>query len=116
MTFYDKGLDIPTTLPAHEFYEKIRMIFHAWSDSNKIEAAMEIGRTSSGLEERGKGLQNLIEFAKAHSKGRLRVTSLKGTYEESYEAQSDGISTRKCRLQDHKCSIGGTLIEWSVIL
>jgi hypothetical protein len=72
--------------------------------------------TASGLEERGKGLQNLIEFAKAHSKGNLRVSSLKGTYEEKYENEPDNQQKRNVTLQDHKCSIGGTLIEWSVLL
>jgi hypothetical protein len=67
-------------------------------------------------EERGKGLQNLIEFAKAHPKGNLRVSSLKGTYEEKYENGLGNQQKRNVALQDHKCSIGGTLIEWSVIL
>ena len=116
VTFYDKGLGIPKTLPAHRNFERFLSLFGSWPDSKKIEAAMKIGRTASGLEERGKGLQNLIEFAKAHSKGGLPVRSLKGTYEEAYETGVDHQQIRNVALQDHKCSIGGTLIEWSVLL
>jgi anti-anti-sigma regulatory factor len=116
VTFYDKGLGIPKTLPAHRNFERFLSLFGSWPDSKKIEAAMKIGRTASGLEERGKGLQNLIEFAKAHPEGNLRVSSLKGTYEEKYENGLDNQQKRNVALQDHKCSIGGTLIEWSVLL
>lgn len=116
ITFYDKGIGIPKTLPAHKKFEIIRQLFHAWTDSRKVKAAMEIGRTASGLSERGKGLQNLIEFAKAHTRGSLRVTSLRGSYEEFYESMSDGQRPPQISRKDHRCSIGGTLIEWSVIL
>ena len=116
ITFYDKGFGIPKTLPAHKEFEIIREFFNLWKDSRKVMAAMEIGRTASGLSERGKGLQNLIEFAKAHSRGSLRVTSLRGSYEERYKSTPDGHATPRINRKDFRCSIGGTLIEWSVIL
>ncbi len=116
VTFYDKGAGIPKTLPAHKLFEKIKLVFDAWSDSKKIEAAMEIGRTSSGMEERGKGLQNLIEFAKAHEIGKVRVSSLRGCFEEAYETGQSGKQEMGRTRTDYKHSVGGTLIEWSVIL
>jgi hypothetical protein len=114
ITFYDRGVGIPKTLPAHSSFEKIKDAFGQWSDSKKIKAAMEIGRTSSGLPERGKGLQNLIEFAKSYPKGCLRITSMRGTYSENY-IMVDGEES-KCypNRTDHLSSIGGTLIQWSV--
>jgi len=116
VTFYDKGVGIPKTLPAHKLFEKIKLVFDAWSDSKKIEAAMEIGRTSSGMEERGKGLQNLIEFAKAHEIGKVRVSSLRGCFEEAYETGQSGEQEMGRSRTDFRHSVGGTLIEWSVIL
>ena len=41
---------------------------------------MEVGRTSTRLQERGKGLQNLVEFAKIYSEGRLSIYSIRGMY------------------------------------
>lgn len=114
VTFYDRGVGIPKTLPTHRGFEKIKDFFGAWKDSDKIEAAMAIGRSSTGLEERGKGLQNLIEFARSYPRGTLRITSLRGTYKEDYSGLD---KTRKdCTVTkiEHVASVGGTLIQWSV--
>ena len=116
VTFYDRGTGIPNTLQSHRFFERFRDQFDNWKDSAKIKAAMEIGRTSSGLEERGKGLQNLLQFAKAHKKGKLSVKSLKGIYQEVFLTDAQGNQTVKKNKIDHEYSIGGTLIEWSVYI
>ena len=42
VTFYDKGLGIPKTLPAHRNFERILKFFWTWSDSKKIDAAMRL--------------------------------------------------------------------------
>jgi anti-anti-sigma regulatory factor len=114
VTFYDRGHGIPHTLPKSKFFEKIKDAFNHWSDSAKIEAATEIGRTSSGRAERGKGLQNLVEFAKAHKNGSLLIYSLKGVYIQKF-ANMNSDPIEQTRL-DFANSIGGTLIEWSVEL
>jgi hypothetical protein len=116
ITFYDKGVGIPRTLPAHDLFEMIRQLFWSWGDSQKIEAAMELGRTSTERAERGKGLQNLVRFAQAHTKGRIRIYSIKGGYEESFEIVDNGVKRGSRRLGDYRTSIGSTLIEWSVRL
>lgn len=115
VTFYDKGIGIPKTLPAHDLFETIKELFGQWKDSRKICAAMELGRTSTGLEERGKGLQDLIEFAKAYNMGKLRVCSLKGSYEETYQ-KDNADNPVNTEMIDHKFSIGGTLLQWTVTL
>jgi hypothetical protein len=114
VTFYDQGHGIPYTLPRSKFFELMKDAFNKWHDSEKIKAAMEIGRTSSGLAERGKGLQNLIEFAKAHRNGSLSIYSLKGVFMQRF---TDGDSKpTELIIRDYENSIGGTLIEWSVDL
>jgi hypothetical protein len=115
VTFYDQGDGIPETLPRYRFFEAIKDVFNSWTDSQKIEAATQIGRSASGLQERGKGLQNLVEFAKVHSVGKLSIYSLQGLYVQSYS--NDGTNaTQTSARKDFDISIGGTLIEWSVTL
>jgi len=116
VTFYDRGAGIPITLPSHKLFGLIRYKFDNWKDSGKIRAAMKLGRTSSGLKERGKGLQNLLEFAKAHSAGKLSIKSLKGIYQEVFYIDEQGKQTVTKNKIDHEYSIGGTLIEWSVYI
>lgn len=113
---YDQGVGIPGTLPRWKFYELVKDVFNSWTDSQKIEAAMEIGRTSSGLTERGKGLQNLIKFARSHREGRLSIYSLNGMYRMISKQDGASSTTTTTLRRDHENSIGGTLIEWSVKL
>jgi hypothetical protein len=111
--FYDQGTGIPNTLPTKwASFELVKKLFSSWTNSQKIEAAMEYGRSSTGRSERGKGLQNLLEFAKAHDEGKLSIYSHHGLYRVIC-SKKDGIKTL---LRDHEHSIGGTLIEWSVKL
>jgi len=110
---YDQGVGIPETLPARwAHFEKVKEIFHTWSDSQKIQAAATYGRSSTNRPERGKGLGNLQEFAKAHEDGTLSIYSRHGLYRLSH-ASGNQIQTD---LRDHDSSVGGTLIEWSVRL
>jgi hypothetical protein len=113
--FYDQGVGIPATLPSSHLYEFMKKTFTSWADSQKIEAAMEVGRTSTRLQERGKGLQNLVEFAKIYSEGRLSIYSIRGMY-KLVSVRNGTDSPIKTHRRDLETSIGGTLIEWSVKL
>lgn len=113
--FYDHGSGIPETLPYADFFDKMRGFFSGWSDSDKIKAAMEIGRSATGKSERGKGLQNLLEFARTHDEGQLTIYSLNGMYRRKYSTVN-GSQTAEIEQKDHKISIGGTLVEWYVQL
>jgi len=110
--FYDQGVGIPKTLPSSDLWENIKDAFSRWSDSEKIGAAMEYGRSSVNRPERGKGLKNLLEFAKAYEDGKLSIYSGHGLYRLEH-TRDDRIRTTS---REHKRSIGGTLIEWSVKL
>ena len=115
VTFYDQGEGIPRTLPSSKIFEQIKAAFSVWSDSQKIEAAMEVGRSATNRKERGKGLKNFIEFARTHREGRLSIFSLRGRYRIEWKRDGNQIFETTNR-QDHENSIGGTLIEWSVKL
>ncbi|MGC6744878.1 hypothetical protein ACP0HM_10080 [Escherichia coli] len=48
-----------------------------------LKAAVEIKRSSTGEEDRGKGLQDLLEFIKQRGEGYLSIMSGKGLYKYS---------------------------------
>lgn len=107
--FYDQGVGIPASLPM-TFPEVLKAVlaFIGMGDSDgpMIRAAMEIGRTRTGKEYRGKGLNDLrrvIDFAEA---GSLRITSGRGRYEYTGNDNETAIDLPR--------SIGGTLIEWRI--
>jgi len=110
--FYDQGIGIPNTLPKSHLFEGIKVYFNLWTDSQKLTAAMEYGRSVTGRPERGKGLTNLLEFAKAHREGVLSIYSQRGLYR--FVHSSDNKTNTLSR--DSQSPIGGTLIEWSVTL
>lgn len=116
VTFYDRGRGIPKTLPNSKLWELIKDTFWQSSDAERIRTATHVGRSSSGRRERGKGLQNLIEFAKAHREGRLRIYSLRGMYEQQFTNPNGTSSAMSSRQEDYSVSVGGTLIEWAVYL
>lgn len=115
VTFYDQGLGIPATLPYSKIITLIANFLNLRLDSEKIEAAMEVGRTATGMPNRGKGLQNLLEFAKAYDWGNLTIYSLHGMYRVNTRKVGNRTIQTVDRV-DHEHSIGGTLIEWSVQL
>jgi hypothetical protein len=114
--FYDRGEGIPNTLPNSAFFELIRAYFYSWKDSEKIRAAMEIGKTSTGKQERGKGLQNFVEFARAHRTGKLSIYSLRGLHKMTWNNEDKSDDPSDTETIDYKHSICGTLIEWTVTI
>jgi hypothetical protein len=116
VTFYDRGIGIPRSILKNKLLEILWAAMGKWTDSKRIEAAMKLGRSSTKRTERGKGLNDFIAFAKAHERGKLQIRSLRGLYEQQYQ-NTDGVAKVPItRRSDYKNSVGGTLIEWSVIL
>ncbi|NSX87628.1 hypothetical protein G6L86_18655 [Agrobacterium tumefaciens] len=109
---YDQGAGIPFTLPTATIYEQVRarlaQVFGDLipNDSLMLRAALEVGRTRTGLDHRGLGLKRMSDVVTGAEKGYLRILSGKG--EIVYHAD-ETIETR-----DHDHHIGGTLIEWSM--
>lgn len=109
--FCDLGVGIPETIPKIHGWERIRAALSILptikpNDAEMIKAGMEIGRTRTGVDGRGNGLNDLRKFVDDTGGGELCIFSRKGQY--IYRAgQGDSM-------KNHNYSIGGTLIKWSV--
>lgn len=106
---YDQGIGIPATLPLQGIYENCLGILDTMGlyyklDADLILAALEYGRTRTNLDERGKGLQDILSFAKDGS-GTLRIISRQG----ECICHANGEYNRKHR----KYPLDGTFIQWS---
>jgi hypothetical protein len=111
ITFCDLGVGIPATVTKLYLVEHIRALFSLVpgiqvSDGQMIMAAMTLGRTRTGHQGRGKGLNDLRKFIDQAGGGELKIFSKKGTY--TYAAGGSE------RYENHQDSIGGTLIKWRV--
>ena len=112
LIFYDAGVGIPRTLPRKYNMEIIRRALSILpgfdlDDGSMIKAAVEIGRTRTLQDNRGKGLMDLHRLIDKSNAGRLRIISCKGWYEHE-------PSKNKCG-----STIGlmeGTLISWQLPL
>ena len=108
--FFDRGVGIPATLPrTHRerlagLLEKLRL---PNSDASMIAAAMELGRTRTGLQHQGRGLADVQKFVEHSENGMLRILSRGGQY-----IYLNG----KREPSSLPSPIGGTLIEWTVTL
>lgn len=109
---FDQGSGIPFTLPSVDWYESIRIRLSVFtggiigSDSLMLKAALETGRTRTGLTNRGLGLKRMADVVTGAGNGFLRILSGKG--EIIYHSDETIVS------HDHDRHIGGTLIEWNM--
>ncbi len=118
--FCDLGVGIPKTLPlttqnAGE-QGKLRQILIALSpkkqhfnDADYIRAAIELKRSRTGQNNRGKGLLDMINVIKNNT-GSLHILSNKGLY--VYQCYNEQKQEYTKYYRHH--SIGGTLILWSI--
>lgn len=117
VVFYDQGITIPKSLPDSKLHERILSylsklpIAERKRDEQILKAAVEIKRSSTGEEDRGKGLQDLLEFIKQRGEGYLSIMSGKGLYKYSQTNQKNEIKSISFPL-----AVCGTLIVWSTKL
>jgi len=121
IVFYDQGIGIPRSLPESEIWEKILMYFSRLpltervaarkKDEVLLKAAVELDRTSTHESDRGKGLQDLLEFIKQRNNGYLSIISSRGLYK--YELV-DG--KEKVKTEHFNTALRGTLIIWNAQL
>lgn len=115
VVFYDQGIGIPKSLPASELWEKaldylsILPMADRKKDEVLLKAAVELDRTRTEESDRGKGLQDLLEFIRQRRDGYLSIISLRGLFKLEVR---NGIET--VRSEHFKNPVGGTLIIWSV--
>jgi len=115
--FYDQGIGIPNSLPSSEIWEKV-VDFLSFvpamerkHDELLLKAAVEIERTSTEESDRGKGLQDLLEFINERGQGYLSILSQHGLYKYSVKNGSSRVKSERFIYP-----IEGTLIIWKVTL
>ncbi|WP_338570655.1 hypothetical protein VRB37_16870 [Erwinia billingiae] len=117
VVFYDQGITIPGSLPSSTKKEKILDYLTVFPIGDRkrdeliLKAAVEIQRSSTGEADRGKGLQDLLEFIKQRGKGYLSIMSGKGLYKYSEANHKVDVKT-----ESFKLAVCGTLIVWSTQL
>lgn len=109
--FCDLGVGIAATLPKIYPIELIRAALAMIpgirpNDAEMIQAGMEIGRTSTGEDGRGRGLNDLRKFVEDVGSGELHIFSRKGHF--SYSPENGE------RTSNYRIGMGGTLITWTV--
>ena len=112
LTFYDSGVGIPKTLHRQYQWEHIRGVLALLpgfepDDAQMIKAAVELGRTRTGQDNRGKGLLDIHQIITKIGSGALTIFSRQGRYR--YEPAKESI------LNDGNF-IEGTLIKWELPL
>lgn len=93
LSIYDQGISIPVTLPNKWSKDALGTVIQSIvrggsvpditdpkMDGYAVAAAMRMSKTSSGLEERGKGLTKIRKAVADCAGGRLRVISRRGNY------------------------------------
>ncbi|WP_395026284.1 hypothetical protein [Comamonas odontotermitis] len=112
LTFYDAGVGIPKTLPRRYNMELIRQALSVLplidpDDGAMIHAAVELGRTRTGKENRGKGLLDLHRLIDKINDGKLTIISRQGWYKYRPLRHQSGPMTG---------FLEGTLISWELPL
>jgi hypothetical protein len=114
VAFCDLGLGIPVTLPEKwaeqiEDIVKLTMLSEGKRDRNMIRRSLELGRTRTEQDHRGKGMRRNILKAAEDLGGRLSVYSNMGAvgidFSTAPPTYKDGAYTE---------SILGTVIQWAI--
>lgn len=109
----DLGIGIPGSLRKKPELKKfIRSAVHSIRnrhDSYWLQIAVGSNITSTKLPFRGKGLKDMLEFAKMSDIGGFRIFSGKGLFD--YDAHHEAKFTK-----DYKDCITGTIIHWKIPL
>ncbi|MCW8108381.1 hypothetical protein OPS25_07735 [Alteromonas ponticola] len=119
IAFFDQGVGIPNSLPVSQIWEKVLDLFSKWNipkaefekHATLLEAAVKIDRTSTEQNDRGKGLQDLLEFIRERKEGYLSIFSYHGLYKCWIKGGKE-----YSKAESMERPLFGTLIIWSVSL
>ena len=107
----DLGIGIPKSLPRTKTYSSTT-VRDFWrnsgldrSDGSAISVAVQLGRTSTQLKQRGKGLADIVEAVRISEGGVLMINSNRGIF--TVEGAKESVF-------NHSRSSNGTLINWTV--
>lgn len=110
IVFCDLGIGIPGSLPKVRpdwIKDIMAKVPGVPGDGEIIKGAIRVSRTRTGLDHRGKGLNQLIDAIKDIDAGYLSILSRKGGYRFEHNEE---------RTHNYRDSICGTLIEWKLPL
>lgn len=109
---YDQGVGIPATLPKSEHWSDVfrvaGLLHPERTDDRLLEAALEVGRTSTGQQGRGNGLAEMARWIDRKESGFLRITSGRGSVTYRPDGKTNG--------EQRAAAFPGTVIEWEVKL
>lgn len=109
MMIYDQGVGIPATLPKSHHWSDALPFLNRFdperTDAGLIQAALELRRTSTNIQGRGRGLYEMAEWIDRTGSGFLRIVS--GSGKVTYGAG---------KIKREKLSVPfiGTLVEWEI--
>ncbi|CDA00927.1 TPA: sensor histidine kinase [Raoultella planticola] len=112
----DKGIGIPESLPltrTDEIIEHLKNLLQLrkLNDSAMIKIASQMGRTRTQQGNRGKGLKDIKAIIDSLNEGNLSIYSNKGYYR--YFRHNSKLNDHR---REHKSSVCGTIVEWSIPL
>jgi hypothetical protein len=110
----DLGIGIPKSLltkpEMRDFFRKLMMVGRPSShDKDLIKIATSTNRSSTGLEYRGKGLPQMLDFIKESDHGGFRVHSGFGCY--TFDA-----TTKRDKAMTYQHPIKATIVQWTLKL
>lgn len=119
VAIFDQGISIPGSLHEWKFYggfaERFKSVIglpvdltDPKYDGRVIELAIEEAATSTNLDKHGKGLGHIKAFIDQCSSGQLTIISRYGFY--MYE------KGKKPLVKSLDVNMGGTLVEWDVMI
>lgn len=116
----DLGIGVNRALPLALANEPtlLRKLLHVvrrtkGEDNRALLAAMEYGRTSTGLHERGRGMRNAHAVVNDHGEGDFFAISNKGCYVYQKSSKTTDGKYRTLKLRH---SINGTILSWRLPL
>lgn len=116
---FDQGVSIPGSLRNWQYFSSFSSRFlrvvglepnledHS-HDGRVIEMAIAVSASSTNEEKHGKGLGHIKAFVDSCSEGRLTIISRRGYY--SYTKGEEPV------VKSVSHSLGGTLVEWDVVI
>lgn len=108
---YDQGFGIPKTIDSKKDWSVavkpfLNLLRLKKTDAALIQGALEVGKSRTGLDERGKGLAQMFDVVEQAGAGSMRILS--GLGDVRFYAGG------KVESHNHRSHIGGTLVEWSI--
>lgn len=106
---YDQGSGIPASIPRDPtYFGLIRRLIKGPEEADLIEAAIELGRSSTDRPERGNGMWTICRVAEELDGSTVRILSGRG---EVVYSPGSGLTKK-----DHRNPFCGTLIQWKLQL